>query len=227
MRYTEIILEAQEIDLAIKAAKSLSYEAEEAIYAWESMNWHTGPLEQAFKTNSPLAAEIETAFEPVRVYLRQKYGDTINLYRGMVKKYNGKIYPDRVLSSWTSDKKVAEHFAGLRTTRWKSLLYPEYTDAQVEDAIKTYNSTGFVSFAGKKYVRDKNDPQYFSMYDRRNEYITGSDNIEYWLRSDNAERRESNQAKLDNAILLNEDIPVDRIVWLTNSLNSKEFIVRA
>ena len=101
-----------------KAFASLSYEARSAIESWESSNWIGGPLEKHVIANDAVAQEIEQAFQPVRDSIP---GDTVRLYRGVQHSdaEHTRHLKDRVLESWTSERAVAEYFAGLRTDQNK------------------------------------------------------------------------------------------------------------
>lgn len=223
--FSEFLIESQEINLSKKIFKTLSSDAQKAIESWESVNWIGGALENHFKNNTDIAKEILSAFEPIAIYLKRRYGNSILLYRGLQK--GGQSRP-RVLESWTSDKRVAEHFAGLRKVDgWRSMLYPEISDREIQEAIKKYEKSGFVEFRGKRYVRNKEAPEYYNIFDRNRQFVTDGDNIEEHLRSEQQWISKINKEKLDNAILLERRIPIDDIVWITNNLDSKEFIVKA
>lgn len=81
--FSELLIESQEINLSIKAYKTLSHVAKRAIDEWEAMNWHKGVLSTEIKTTGPIAQELDIAFEPIRQVLRQKYGQSVKLYRGV------------------------------------------------------------------------------------------------------------------------------------------------
>jgi hypothetical protein len=219
------LTEAQEINLSKKAFNTLSHTARDMIESWEASNWVDGPLERAFKANNEVAQEILEAFKPVREYLQKKHGSSIKLYRGMYRA-NVNYSEQRILTSWTSDKRVAEHFAGLRRAdkKWTSTLQEPITDADIKKAVDQYNKTGFVSFRGKKYKRTS-DPQYYDIYDKSRQQITDGDNLERDLKSDQDWINQINKSKLDKAVVIEKNISISKIIWLTNNLNSKEYLV--
>jgi hypothetical protein len=141
----------------------------------------------------------------------------------------GQDYVDKkFLESWTDDKKVAEGFAGLRGPKGKGghFIYKVFTDTEIKKAVDQYNKTGFVAFNKKKYSRYTEDPKYFNIWDMGNNHLTVSDDIEHWLKSDNDEAKELNAQKLAKVQVLEENINTKDIIWITNKLGSKEFIVR-
>lgn len=226
MRYFELYEKDENsivIGLMKKAYESLSKEAKEAIDSWEHSNWTNGPLVQHFKANDEVAKEIENVFSPIRNKLPSK----VKLYRGLKKEGGHGEWKDAVLESWTTDKRVAEHFAGLRRANsWKSELYDIKSDDEIAKAVSAYEKSGFVKFDNRYYVRNKEYPQYYNIYDSSKQFITDGDDLLKDLTNDNENMKELNQEKLDNAIVLEEDIDRDRIIWITNSVNCKEYIVK-
>lgn len=218
------LFESQQINLARKAYASLSHEARSAIDSWESMNWIGGPLEQHVLAGDEVAAEIESAFAPVRATLP----DAVRLYRGYVPDAAWDRWQDKHLESWTSDRRVAEHFAGLRARQdsKRSLLYDVPTDAEISQAVGQYERTGFVQFGGRYYKRNPEHPEYYNIYDRRRKFVTDGDDLESSLKSDQQWMQQMNQEREQRGRLTERDIPREDIVWITNNLNSKEYIVR-
>lgn len=228
MKIIEIITENKQIALTKKAFASLSYEARNAIDAWESSNWIGGPLERHVIANDAVAQEIEQAFQPVRDSIP---GDTVRLYRGVQHSdaEHTRHLKDRVLESWTSERAVAEYFAGLRTDQNKqgrSRIIKLPTMQDIDNAVAKYNATGYVKFRGHHYVRIKNNPQYYNIYDRHRQHVTDGDNLKrdltYWLEDE----KKWNDKRLKQSTVLEQDIDKSRIVWITNNLNSKEYIIR-
>lgn len=223
MSFKQFLTERQEINLSIKAFKSLSHYARSAIEEWETANWDTGPLAKAVKDRNAIFDEIVAAFEPIRENLKKRHGERILLYRGMIK--NPGYNKHKLLESWTTDLKVAEHFAGLRTAvEWRSVLYDVPTDADITRAVAQYRTKGYVKFRGKTYIRNKEYPEYYNIY-RGKEFITDGDDLLAALKDDQEWLISRNRKVTDKAIILKEDVAVDRILWVTNNLNSKEFIV--
>lgn len=227
--FKEFLAESPQIGLAKTAYKSLSHDAKNAIDQWETSGWIGGALEKHFVANDHIAQEIEAAFAPIRHALPKM----VKLYRGMqADTGHSDSYKTRHLESWTDDKKVAEHFAGLRTPEhtdkgvtWHSNLYDEFTEDEIAKAVETFNKHGFVTFKGKRYMRNKDDPQYYNIYDRHRLYVADGDNIAADLRSHSRSIKEINKDKKDQAILVEKMISRDKIVWITNNTHSKEYIV--
>lgn len=230
--FIEHLNESLQISASKKAYKSLSWKAREAIDRWESMSWTDGPLERAVKANDAVAQEIEQAFAPVRAAIP---GTHITLYRGIVHRDDYTEWKKGFLTSWTDDKRVAGHFAGHNgwggsSGNWTPRpLYPVRSEKEIQDLVDKYNRTGFAQVDHHKYIRSKDDPKYFNIYSRRYNHVTGSDNFEAHVRSNNEDNKALNvdiQAKLSKGEILTRSIPKSQIIWLTNNLNSKEYIVR-
>lgn len=140
-----------------------------------------------------------------------------------------------VLTSWTIDRNVAEYFAGLRYSgptvhkQFKGLskLFKVHTDKQIDDAVAFYDKNGWVKFGGYSYIRSKSNPRYYNIY-RGKEFQTDGDHGKLGdaLRYEQSQSIELNQPKLHNAKILSQQIDIDRIVWITNRLNCREFIVK-
>jgi len=145
--------------LAMAVYSKLSPAAKNAVDNW-NVNWDTGSLEQAYQSNTEVAKEITTAFEPVRNKLRSIYGDTIPLYRGEKNVSGPESSNNRVLFSWTLDKELATKYA-TNSTRG---IPKEITDTEVNAAIQRYNKTGFTTFGNYKYIKNKEAPEYFNIY---------------------------------------------------------------
>ena len=191
-------------------------------------------LEDAFSDSpSPrgMAArqQIEMAFAPVKQELRQRFGNTITLYRAQ-----GAINPDakqRHTLSWTSDYPVAAEFAGVDA---RLLKLKPIDDLEVEQAFRKYENTGRLKWRGREYVRTDsttNDPSvdefYYDILDRDGDVITDGDDMRAELESaqksiqDLIDRRDQRLSTIVSA-----DIPVDDIIWITNRAGQSEFILR-
>lgn len=224
MRYNEIITERQDISMAKKAYASLSYDAKRAIDDWEASNWIDGSLERHFKNNDEVAQEIEQAFKPVRDSIP---GQTIKLYRGIIHDDSYSTWKNKTLESWSSDRRVAEHFAGLRSRQdGPSSLYDITSEEEIDQLVAKYEKTGFLKFKGKYYVRNKEQPKYYNIYNKNKQFITDGDNLKKDLMSDAEWAKKSNADKTAKGEVLEQDIDKDRIVWITNNLNSKEYLVK-
>jgi len=225
MRITEILTESKTISLAMKAYANLSGAARYAIDSWEAANWHTGSLARHIEANDDIAQEIETAFQPVRDSIP---GDTVMLYRGIIPIQNYDDWKNRTLESWTSDKRVAEYFAGLRyrQTSKERHLYKILSNNEIDDIVKKYEKTGYAKFNNQYFLRNKENPKYYDIYDRDKQYVTDGDDLRQHIEDEMSWRKEYNAEKLGQAQVFAEPIDKDKIVWITNNLNSKEFIVR-
>ena len=228
MRFYEIISESKQIALAKKAYAGLSYDAKDAIDSWESSNWIGGALEQHIKANDDVAKEIAKSFQPVRDSIP---GDTVTLYRGIQKSdaEHTRHLKNRILESWTSDRNVAEYFAGLRSDQNKqgrSRIVKIPSKAEVQKAIAQYNAKGFTTFGGHYFLKNKEHPKYYNIYDKYKQFVTDGDNIVDQLTHWYDEYAEINQERSERGQVLEKAINKNRIVWITNNLNSKEYIIR-
>jgi hypothetical protein len=228
MRYAELFERhnknlnlAAIISAARKAKSSLSTDAAIAVEAWQSTNWDSGKLEMAFRENGPLAKEITEAFAPVLEVIRNVCGSTITLYRGQRKYEQHELTTNRVLFSWTGDEKVASHFL------YAHKPYKEITDAEINAAIQQYKKNGFCKFAEYSIKKSADNEGFYNMYKGR-EFI--GDGYEDEMLADfqerQSDRRESNEENKPQGELVVREVPVELIVWVTNDLNSKEFIVK-
>ena len=228
MRFLEIISESKQIALAKKAYASLSYEARDAINSWESSNWIGGPLEKHIVTNDSIAQEIAQAFQPVRDSIP---GNSVKLYRGIRSREeeHNRHLKHRVLESWTSDRRVAEYFADLRTDQdgnGDSKFYNIPSINDIRKAINQYKTKGYVKFANRYYMRNKEHPQYYNIYDRYKNFITDGDNIERELMDLYNDAKDYNKEINEKGQVIERNINKNQIIWITNNLNSKEYIIR-
>lgn len=232
--FTQFLAESQEINLARKAVRTLSSQAREAIEDWERSGWHTGALTGSFRAGSGVIEEISAAFEPIRQYMKRKHGTHITLYRGLQHgDYEG--WKVGVLQSWTTDINVAKHFAGhvgyKRGGRWKQArpyALPPVSDAKVNEIIDNFNKRGFAKFGPHKYIISRTNPKYYNIYDRDNEMVTDGDTHRFAdaVRKWQKERAEDHAKIQNRGKVITRSVLIDDIVWITNELDCKEFIVR-
>lgn len=226
MRYYELFEEAPDskiFGMAKRAYQILSDDAKMAIDHWETANWTGGSLEIHIKNNDKVAQEIEAAFSPVRSLLPSK----ISLYRGIIKQGHYTTWEHGILDSWSSDKRVAEHFAGLRKAEgWKDLRYKVRSEDEINKIVSKYESTGFVKVDNRYYIRNKDHPEYYNIYNSQKSFITDGDDLKKDLMNDVRYAKERNEQLLAKAHVFEEEIDRDRVVWITNSAGCKEFIVR-
>ena len=230
MRYYELFEDAIPSSVfaaAKRAQKTLSFYANQAIDKWETSNWIGGDLEEHFSTMDDIAQEIITAFEPVRLLLPA----FSSLYRGVRPDNTYQKWEQKILESWSSDRRVAEHFAGLRAVKgygrdvtFPSLLKPVMSADLINHYVGQYERTGFVKVGRRSYVRSKENPRYYQIFNGH-ENITDGDNLRRDLERDAEWATEVNQELLERGKVFEEEIPRNRVIWLTNSVNCKEFIV--
>jgi hypothetical protein len=208
--------------LAKRAYEGLSPQAKNAVDSW-NVNWHTGQLEQAFQVGSDLAKEVEHAFKPVREKLRSIYGDTVPLYRGE-KAGGADSSPGRKLFSWSPLFKLAQNFAA---NSIRGIPAP-IADEAIQRAVEQYERTGFVSFGGKKFKRNKEMPEYYDIYDRDNNMITDGDDLAEDLRSSKEYRNEMIAEMKAKGDVYAAEVPIDDLVWipLGANLSQPEIIAR-
>lgn len=174
-----------------------------------------------------IKTQLEKAFYPVRMALRNKFGNTIKLYRGQ-----GDISDKKHRStlSWTSDPRIAALFVGI--TPMEAKLKP-ITDQDIVVALKKYHTTGKLKWHGKIYVRidittdDTNsDEYYYDILDSSGSMITDGDNIEEELRSYQEYYKEIiNAREIKKTRIISAFVPVDNIIWITDRAGQSEFIL--
>jgi hypothetical protein len=229
MRYTEIIQERQEkntslalvMSAAKKAKDQLSYEAKDAIQHWQSSGWDTGPLEKSFRANNEISEEITETGQLIRDALQSAFGSTITLYRGQRNYEQHELTANRILFSWTSDSRVATAFAH------NEKLTREISDEEIKQAIDQYDRLGWCKFGTYRYKKINDAPGYYMIYGGR-QVITDGDEatMEEDFKRDQAERAAYNKRVKEKGQVIKADVPVDLVVWVTNDLNCKEFIVK-
>jgi hypothetical protein len=202
---------------AQKAYESLSNEAQLSLSEWQFGGWDNGRLASAELNKSGAYQEIRTAFEPVREILRAEFGDKIPVFRGV--RRGGKGRDGRVLYSWTASPSVAKRFA--ENERYPALQPP--TKSEIGAAVSEYERTGFVSFRGKKYKKNKENPRYYDIYGRNNSYITDGENIRAEFEGLAKERTENNIERETRGDVLSKTVSPSEIEWLFSL--SQEFIV--
>lgn len=226
----------------MKAYKTLSATARNALDNWESTGWIRGDLQQQFTAgHGPLVDELTAAFEPVRQYLKSAHpSGTIMLYRGLYRadddefqQSTGYQYDARktnVLTSWTSEKKSAEIFAGIRSAakKHRSFLTQSHNQKEIDDAVDRFEKTGFARYRNYRFKISKTDPKYFDIYDDYIGYLTDGYTKDFRrdLEQKKLEIDQDNDQKMALATILHQPVSIDKIVWISNKLNNKEFIVR-
>lgn len=217
----------QLISLSKKAYKTLPYEAQQAIKSWETSMWDEGELSNAFRNKNELLTTINKAFMPVKQKMHELFGDTILLHRGQrtlapkgeIVNDTGDFNENKVLFSFSFDENVAKDFAH------GNYQYHIPSEAEIKKAVEQYNRTGYVKFGNKHYKRLKDSPEYFGVYNSNRNYITDGDDLENLLMSNRALQMEYKEENESQGSVKSIEVPIDKILWLTNNLNSKEFIV--
>ena len=211
---------------AKKAYASLSGEAQRAIESWETANWTSGSLEKHVQANDEVAQEINQVFQPIRMMLPPR----IKLFRGLIHQNHYTTWEHGILASWTNDQRVADHFAGTRNGdgKWSSALKPVVTDQDIAQLLRQFERTGFIRWRNQFFVQNKEHPKYYNIYDRNRQFVTDGDcsKLEKTLQQDNDHAKEHNDKLQSKGEVLEKEISRDDVVWITNRLNCKEFIVR-
>jgi hypothetical protein len=155
---------------------------------------------------------------PFRDALRSEYGDTVRAYRG---ESGGGQSAGRknILGSYTTDRAVAERFAGAGPER--PLVSPE----EIAAAERMLNETGGATLGRTTYR--KGEGGYVDMYDKDGQYITDTGSIREQIDWENSQAAAEN-AKRAEALARVRDvsIPIDDIMAATDRFNQKELIAR-
>lgn len=197
------------VPYAQEAYKKLSPKAANAVDSW-NVNWSNGQLEMAFRNGTPLADEIRAAFEPVREQLRKVFGDTITLYRG--ERTSPLDDEKRTLLSWTPVRSLAKMFAVGREG-------DPLSDKEIEDAVAQYERIGFAQVRGNRFLRNKNSPEFFDIYNRNRQPVTDGADLGRMLRDDQREQLEDAAERRQGKSLYTAEVPVDDIVWIPLGAN--------
>ena len=223
--FSEFLPESKTLSVAKKANAALPDNLDAMLKRWEAGNYPTDKLEAAFRNGSDVAKAMEAAFIPVREQMQKEYGKTVRLYRGIQKQSENhviKFDPKRTIYSWTSDEKVAIGFAG-NNPKTKNIKL--ITDAEIRIALKKFETRGFVSFRGYKYIVNKASPKYYNIY-QRNEFVTDGDNLERELKRQQQDIADAVKSMNNHGFVIKKDVDINDVVWLTNNLGSKEFLVK-
>lgn len=162
---------------------------------------------------------IHKAGKPIRQALAAHHGSHITAYRGTVE--GGKASTGRVgtLHSYTTDRRVAERFAGSPGQPMKV-----YSDKEANSLQRKVEKTGRAKFNGRHYIK-KGD--YIDIHNRDGDYVTDTTSMHDEVRSHNETAIEHN-AKIAKAHARVQEvkIPVRNVVWATDRANQKELIVK-
>lgn len=207
--------------MAKGAEDRLSYDGKRALERWLSFNWDTGSLALDYQNGEGgTFNELYQAFEPIRAQMRKVYGSDVLLYRGM--KAGGKV-PDNEnrLYSWTFDEQVAKEYAFPKQAQITEPL----SDDQIQRLLQRYDQTGIIRYRSYYVKRQKDDPEFFDLYDQRKQHITVSDDLEQFIRDSEQDIVDRNTEMEESGSVSAKRIPVDDIVWLAAN-KEKEVIVK-
>jgi hypothetical protein len=231
------LIDQAESTLPLEASNALDYFIGVTPKAKSRGEWggimQSQRLEDAYssipsKQGNVVKQQLTAAFEPIKAALRKKFGDVITLYRGQGS-VDSASTPRHTLS-WTSDQRVAAHFAGVEG--WEMRLKP-ITDQDIDAALKQYHANGKIKWHGNTYVRTDittDDPTldkfYYEIFDKSGDMITDGDNIEQQFRDDQTDYQElidKRNKKLSQ--IIKAKIPLDDIIWITDRAGQSEFIL--
>jgi hypothetical protein len=229
--FKSFLNERAEIGLAKKAFVTLSSPAKSAIDEWERAGWEHGRLVKSLNANDKIAEEIYTTFAPIREKMKKVYGSKIKLYRGIILD-NTQYDKNKKYESWTSDKKIAEVFAGYRRfdiqKKHPSFFAEPISNDDIKKAMSSFKKLGFTTFLGMKYAINKKYPEFYNIYDRNRQFVTDgdTDDLENKFKKKQKEIETFNKERLKGGKVFEKTFDIDSIVWISNSLDSKEFIVK-
>lgn len=168
--------------------------------------------------------EIHKSAEGIRDSLRGHYGDHIMAYRGTVEGGTQSHGRKNILYSWTTNRAVAERFAGA-----SGVEVPTHSRREIKNMHAEFMKNGKLSVHGKTYVKDPHHDGYVDIYNKHGHHVTGTDNagVLESMHDDNQWHieRNSNLVKA-KARVVSKRIPVEHVVYATNAANQKELIVR-
>jgi len=190
-------------------------------------------MEDIAKGKNPAAAEeIEKAFAPIREQLRERYGDSVTLFRVQTEVPNNRPKglvnlsapePNRAVLSWTMDPEFAREYAGAR----KKMKRP-YTEGEIQKAEATLEEKGSVKLQDGYELRRPEDPEAktLDIY-QRDEFITDTESVAAFMRDENEWRVQDIETNKERASqVMKAQVPLDNVVWVTDRAGQMEFIVR-
>jgi hypothetical protein len=165
------------------------------------------PLEDALRSNTPEAQELERAFAPLRETLRDQFGDVVPLWRFQTHDTRETASADaaRVVLSWSSNRDVVlRQYAGERPVRFRVGRYSD-TD-------------GFQPEYGESYETREEAAARAAHFTTRFAGVPGDPFV--------VRRRAGRKASTTHGRVVRAMIPLDDVVWYTNRAGQDEFIVR-
>lgn len=221
IQYRSFIYESLQISLAKKAFEKLSRTAKDAILQWQRDNWIGGQLEQHILRNDDVAKELRDAMKPILDSIK---GDEIELFRGT---RTSNLNQPRLLESWTSSEQVARYFAGLSMSQISEIKPHRkiHSVDEIEDAVNEFKRKGFLKFNGYYYLMNKNDHNSYWIFNSERQLIVDGNDLKYDLITNNEDSIKIKNS-LNDSIVLRKKFNKSNIIWITNDLNSKEYIMR-
>jgi hypothetical protein len=213
-RYARVIAAAK------RAHDALPWQVQDALERWQNAAWDLNPLQAAYRGDPKRAAlrqEMEEAMRPVRRVLREQFGETIILHRGE-RHYDGAEEQPRALYSWTLDPGVAADFAR------RARPFRAMPQAEIDRIVASYEAKGYAKSGRKRWMRSKENPEYYWIYDRR-EVITDGEDLRGELERTRAEMLERNAEIIARGRIYTEAIPVEHIAWVFPDTSQREFLV--
>jgi len=163
---------------------------------------------------------VHKANHKIRQELKQTHGKTLTVFRGIGK--NGK-QKSRILDSYTTNRKVAEHFAGGGSKSLKP-----YSERDIKHHENKLNKSGRTKIGNKHLVHVKdNGEKYISLQDDTGNEITDVPSVRDHIKTSNEFiHRHNKRIKDARSRVEVKQIPINRIVHATNHMNQQEIIVK-
>lgn len=166
---------------------------------------------------------LDGVAKPIRDLLRAAHGDTITVYRGELDGGKQSTGRKNKLVSYTTDRRVAEKFAGARAKPVKV-----WSAEEIAAAEKQLAETGEAKLGRTTFRRQEQDSKYVDMYDESDGFITDTKSIRAFAEDSNTDAAELNGERSANIERVRAvEIPVDSVVWATDRFNQKEIIAKA
>lgn len=205
---------------ARRAYEGAPLDVRQAVDGWHHANWHLNPLQAAYRgepARAELRAQVDAAFAPVRAALIREFGPTVPLYRGEQHFAPGSEEP-RGLYSWTLDPRVARDFA------LKGRPYRVPSKAELARIVDAFEARGYAQHGRRQYLRDRENPGYYLIFDQR-QPVTDGDDLADDLARDRADMEERNREILSRGHVFAENIPIAEIAWVEHRPEQREFLV--
>jgi hypothetical protein len=164
-------------------------------------------------------ATLNAFAAPVRDVLRETFGDKVTAYRGERPGGAQTTGRQNKLASYTTDRRVAERFAGAQGLAEMPII----SDAELAAFQRTLDETGEVKIGPYTY---RQNGDYVDIYNRDG-FVTDTKSIADEVRGMNERATEANTERANAMANVREvSIPVDDIMWATDRFGQKELIAR-